>query len=393
MSNIRSRIAHPPLIRGFSSYDSDTGEYGYSIVNHRRQRMGLAGNNPAGPGDAHPELFRWSRIRLILREPFLEFWGCFMMVLIADSVLAQTYLSKYEYGSWLNICFGWACGIAFGIYISGDSGAYLNPAVTLANCIFRGLPLRRFPIYALSQLLGMWCAAGVVYANYISAIDYYEGRGIRTIPPSETSTANIFCTFPGSFVPKASQIINEFISNFVVMFCICAMRDENGAGLKGGGWFVMALFWLSFATISAFGWETGSPINPARDLTGRIWLSILGYEGAWTAFETYSWIPIVIPFVASICGAFAYDVFIYTGESPINTPGLGLSILRSKICGIREKKQVDEENKGDIPSSDSYNNVEVTDHDEAARREEEQTETKDTGYDEPQEGQGSRQTG
>ena len=68
----------------------------------------------------------------------------------------------------------------FGIYIAGDSGAYLNPAVTLTNCLFRGLPLRRFPTYAAAQILGSFCAHGVTYGNYIAAFDNYEGPGVRT---------------------------------------------------------------------------------------------------------------------------------------------------------------------------------------------------------------------
>ena len=123
----------------------------------------------------------------------------------------------------------------FGIYIAGDSGAYLNPAVTLTNCLFRGLPLRRFPTYAAAQILGSFCAHGVTYGNYIAAFDNYEGPGVRTIPPSETTTARIFCTFPaGSFLPRGSQVFSEFLANFVNLFCIFAMRDENGADLVRG---------------------------------------------------------------------------------------------------------------------------------------------------------------
>ncbi|KAI2775646.1 aquaporin-like protein [Daldinia loculata] len=331
-----------------------TDEYGCDRLNRQRQRLGLDGDCTTSPGNTHPEHFVWSRIRLILREPLLEFWGCFIMVLMGNSVLAQTYLSNQEYGSWINICFGWACGAAFGIYVAGDSGAYLNPAVTLTNCIFRGLPLRRFPIYAAAQLLGIFCAAGVVYANYISAFDNYEGRGIRTIPPSKT--------------------------------------DENGAHLKGGGWFVLALFLLNIVMISSFGWETGSPINPARDLTGRIWLTILGYDNAWSAFDAYSWIPVVVPFIATISGAIAYDMFIYTGDSPINSTGLGLNNLCSKLCGERKKRQVDEEeNRG---ANTEYDDDDLVRPAEERRRTEgsqggsrkQSITNKDTGYDMPQDG-------
>ena len=66
------------------------------------------------------------------------------------------------------------------IYVAGDSGGFLNPAITFCFCLYRGLPWRRFPVYLVAQFLGGFCAAGVIYGNYMSAIDYYEGQGIRT---------------------------------------------------------------------------------------------------------------------------------------------------------------------------------------------------------------------
>ncbi|EKG16457.1 Major intrinsic protein [Macrophomina phaseolina MS6] len=125
----------------------------------------------------------------------------------------------------------WSAGIMFGIYVAGDSGAYLNPAVTLTNCIFRGVPLARFPIYLAAQLLGGLAAAAVVYAQYLPAIDHYEGPGIRTVPPVQTSSAKLFASFPADFVPTGSQFVAEFLGNFATTFCIFALRDENGADL------------------------------------------------------------------------------------------------------------------------------------------------------------------
>lgn len=70
----------------------------------------------------------------------------------------------------------------------GDSGGFLNPAITFSFCLYRGLPWRRFPIYFLAQFLGGFVGAGVIYANYISAINNYEGHNVRTVPPSKTAT-------------------------------------------------------------------------------------------------------------------------------------------------------------------------------------------------------------
>lgn len=111
----------------------------------------------------------WSRIRSYCREPFAEFWGVFILVMFGDGVVAQVTLSGGEKGNYQSISWGWGLGVMLGVYVSGLSGAHLNPAVTLSNCVFRKFPWRKFPGYMIGQFLGGFCAAGVVYANYLSA--------------------------------------------------------------------------------------------------------------------------------------------------------------------------------------------------------------------------------
>jgi aquaglyceroporin related protein len=118
-----------------------------------------------------------------------------------------------------------------GIYVAGDSGAYLNPAITFCSCLFRQLPWRRFPIYFIAQVLGAFVGSGIVYANYISAIDFVEGHGIRTVPPAEKATAGIFCTYPQAYLTKASQFFSEFIASAILMFVIFALKDPNNNGV------------------------------------------------------------------------------------------------------------------------------------------------------------------
>ncbi len=83
-------------------------------------------------------------------------------------------------------------GTALGVWVSGGiSGGHINPAVTLAMAVFRDFPWRKVPIYMFAQLMGGICGGGIVYANYIHAIDIVEGgRDIRTL-----STAGIFSTY------------------------------------------------------------------------------------------------------------------------------------------------------------------------------------------------------
>lgn len=119
-----------------------------------------------------------------------------------------------------------------GVYASGISGAHINPAVTFANCVFRKFPWRKFPVYALAQVLGAMCASGVVYANYKSAIDVFEGGvGIRTVPGySQNATAGIFCTYPAEFLTRTGQFFSEFIASTLLM---CKSSTRKGIGQRG----------------------------------------------------------------------------------------------------------------------------------------------------------------
>ncbi|KAK1040625.1 glycerol channel [Friedmanniomyces endolithicus] len=147
---------------------------------------------------------RWPRIRRMIRAPLSEFMGTFILIMFGDGVVAQVVLSNGTKGNYQSVSWGWGIGVMLGVYASGISGAHINPAVTFANCIFRKFPWKNFPIYAAAQVLGAFCASGVVYANYKSAIDTFEGGpGLRTVPGySPNASAGIFCTYPAAFMTK-----------------------------------------------------------------------------------------------------------------------------------------------------------------------------------------------
>lgn len=61
-----------------------------------------------------------------------------------------------------------------------------------------------------------------------------------------------------------------------------------------------------------------------------------GHE-VWSAGGYYFWIPIVAPFLGTLFGGFLYDVFIFTGPSPINTPYFGLANLFRPKDAVKER--------------------------------------------------------
>ncbi|OBZ68683.1 hypothetical protein A0H81_11172 [Grifola frondosa] len=158
---------------------------------------------------------RWSRIREQLREPAAEFFGTMVLIIFGNGVDCQVVLSSHPsvaaspFGSYLSLSFGWAVGTALGVWISaGISGGHINPAVTIAFATFRDFPWRKVPIYVFAQLMGALCGAGIVYANYIHAIDLVEGgRAIRTVP----GTAGLFSTYALPYMTSVSCFFDEFV--------------------------------------------------------------------------------------------------------------------------------------------------------------------------------------
>ncbi|RFU81924.1 aquaglyceroporin [Trichoderma arundinaceum] len=272
------------------------------------------------------EQLAWTRIRSYFQDAFSEFLGTMTLILFGDGVVAQVVLSGGTKGDYQSISWGWGIAVMFGVYVGGKSGGHLNPAVTLANCLYRGHPWRKLPVYALAQLLGAMTGAAIVYANYKSAFDAFEGgAGIRTVT-GPTATAGVFCTYPAPFMTRTGMFFSEFIASSILMFCIFALADPNNIG--AGNLMPLCLFFLIFGIGACFGWETGYAINLARDFGPRLVSYMIGYgHEVWSAGGYYFWIPMVAPFLGCAFGGFLYDVFIFTGNSPINTPMLGLQRL------------------------------------------------------------------
>ncbi|THV90184.1 hypothetical protein D6D27_06008, partial [Aureobasidium pullulans] len=160
------------------------------------------------------------------------------MTLVYHGALAQTTLGVSvqsapggtSYGSYQSLPWGVGIGVMLGIYVAGDSGSYLNPALTVSNAIWRGLPLRSIPILVVSQFLGCFVGSGLIYANYIPAIDWYSGDNVRTVPPTSKATAAIFATYPSSFAPKASQAFSIIIPCAIINIVTSALKDDYNNG-------------------------------------------------------------------------------------------------------------------------------------------------------------------
>ena len=249
---------------------------------------------------AHHDL-AWSRIRHKIKDPLMEMCGTMIMIIFGDGSVAQVLLSANKAlplgdqmkGEYQSISWGWGIGVMMGVYVCGGAGGHLNPAITFVNCLYRGFPWWKFPIYAAAQVTGCFLGACIIYGNYKSAIDEYEGGpGIRTVPGySKTATAGVFNTYPQPFMTRTGQFFSEFLASSVLVFVIFALKDDNNLG--AGNQVPLGLFFLIFGIGATLGWETGYAINLARDFGPRLFTYFVGYgPDVWRAGGYYFWVRV-----------------------------------------------------------------------------------------------------
>uniref|UniRef100_A0A0W0FQ63 Putative aquaporin 4 n=1 Tax=Moniliophthora roreri TaxID=221103 RepID=A0A0W0FQ63_MONRR len=270
------------------------------------------------PNVEYVETNKWWGYRQALREYVAEFAGVACIIIFGDGVVCQVVLSSNTgvastpKGEYLSISFGWAIGVAIGMWISvGISGAHLNPAVTLALATFRGFPWKKVPGYCLAQLMGGLVGAGLIYANYIHAIDIVEGgRTIRTM-----KTAGLFCTYALDYMTSVSCFFSEFFASAVLLIAIFAVIDKKNHA-PPAGLLPLPLFILILGIGACLGMQTGYAINPARDLGPRILTSMVGYGSMVYSFRNQYWLwcPVIAPVCGALTGALFYDLFLYDGD-------------------------------------------------------------------------------
>ncbi|KAG9096204.1 hypothetical protein FRC06_008911, partial [Ceratobasidium sp. 370] len=262
---------------------------------------------------------KWARIRAKLREPAAEFLGTMILIVFGTGVDCQVVLSgstavaSSPKGEYLSISFGWAVGTALGVWVSGGiSGGHINPAVTLAQAIFRGFSWKKVPSYILAQTMGAMTGAGLVYANYHRAIDLFEGPGVRTV-----RTASLFTTFALDYLSNVQCFFSEVLATAILLLVVLAVTDRRN-GPPPDGLVPLVLFITILGEGACLGMQTAYALNPARDLGPRLmcWMAVWNYRGQYWLYT-----PIIGPIVGAIAGTAIYDAFIFTGsESIFNKP-------------------------------------------------------------------------
>lgn len=223
-----------------------------------------------------------------------EFLGTALLLLLGCGVVANVVLAKTKGngGGFLLINIGWGMAVFAAVYVAFESGAHLNPAVTL-GLLASGADLGGAG-NVLAYLLGQF-AGGFVGAvgAWVAYRDHFDD------PESDPGAMlAVFATGP-AVRRVSSNVATEVIGTFVLVFVVLSF----GSTPSGLGPLAVALLIVGIG--ASLGGPTGYAINPARDLAPRLAHAVLPMRGKGTSDWGYAWIPVVAPVVGGVLAGLA----------------------------------------------------------------------------------------
>jgi len=226
----------------------------------------------------------------------LEMIGTMILILLGDGVVAGVVLrkTKSENSGWIVITFAWGLAVMTGAFVAAESGAHLNPALTIALALNSDLPWADVPVYIAGQLVGAFIGAILVWLHYMKHFEATDDQAAKL---------GVFATGP-AIRHTPSNLISEIIGTFVLVFGILALGLTTfGDGLKP---LIVGLLVVVIGL--SLGGTTGYAINPARDLGPRIAHAILPIPNKGSSDWGYSWIPVVGPIIGGAIAVFIYQL-------------------------------------------------------------------------------------
>jgi glycerol uptake facilitator protein len=241
----------------------------------------------------------------LLAEVIAELLGTMVLILFGAGVVAMTLLfgtgvpGEVIKGGYTNITIAWGLGVTMGIYTAGKiSGAHLNPAVTLALAVFRGLPWNKVLPYTLAQTAGAFLGAALVYLNYRPAFLKFD--------PLLEKSAGVFTTFPAFPDIPFTGFLDQVIGTAILLFLVFAITEDRASAHTA---LTPVLIGLVVVAIGmSFGALHGYAINPARDFGPRLFTVLAGFKNnGLTDGSAVFIVPIVGPLIGGLIGAALYD--------------------------------------------------------------------------------------
>ncbi len=242
-----------------------------------------------------------------------EFVGMFMIVFLGTAAVGAMVWTGAVFGQW-EISVAWGGAVALAICVAAPfSGAHLNPAVTIALWLLGRTPGRWVTPFQAAQFLGGLVGAATSYLIYRSAIErFLVEHALEPGTLSILKAAGVFTTYAHSSLSWGGAFGVEFLITGILMIVVLVCGSGDRAVRQG---MPMALVvGLLVAVIgAATGPLTGFALNPARDLSPRFGLWLLGWGDIVMSGGhdwAYAWVPVVATTSGACAGAVLYQFLV-----------------------------------------------------------------------------------
>ena len=252
-----------------------------------------------------------------------EFFGTFLLVFFGCGSVCAAVLTSAQVGVF-QVAIVWGLGIATAIYLTGGlSGAHLNPAVTISMAVWSDFPKKRVAPYLVTQVLGAFAGAAVLYFIFSDALDTFEKANhiVRGLPGSEASAMVFGEYFPnpgGHPLTEEARLRMSLLAAFgaeiigtavllLVIFCVTDERNKGRPGILTAATIGLTVTLL----ISLLGPLTMACFNPARDFGPRLFSALAGWGEVPFRTNGMGWLTVYIlaPTLGGLLGGGIYRFF------------------------------------------------------------------------------------
>lgn len=223
----------------------------------------------------------------LCKKAIAEFIGTFVLVFVACGVAGATGGSLVA----TSLAFGLTI-VAMAYSVGRVSGCHINPAVSLGCLVTKRMTVKEFCIYVVSQILGGFAGAVLVFGIFKmanvnplgDACNYAVGFGANGL-----TTGGVI-----------GALITEIVLTAIFVYAILNVTDEKAGTGKIAG----IVIGLTLTLVHLIGINlTGTSVNPARSIATAF--SALIYNGTADALAQV-WMFIVAPLIGAIVAAFLY---------------------------------------------------------------------------------------
>lgn len=228
-----------------------------------------------------------------------EAFGTALLTLLGCGVVANATLGRTggRGGGVVLITLGWGLAVFSGVTVAYQSGAHLNPAVTLG--IWASGADHYTPAIAVSVGSTVAYIAAQFVGAFIGAVFCYLAYQRQfAVTDDQAAQLGVFAT--GPTVPhKFWNTVTEVIGTFVLVIVVLGFGHHgSAAGLAALGALPVAL--LVMAIGMSLGGPTGYAINPARDLGPRLAHAVLPIPNKGSSNWGYALVPIIGPAIGGL---------------------------------------------------------------------------------------------